>query len=78
MIAIDNPIHLDQVRKRGVNTLLVSKGFTQADADALGFELCSDFDEAMNKANAKQGVDSTIGIIPYCGETLVRIRKDDR
>ena len=78
VIAIDNPIHLDQVRKRGVNTLLVSKGFTQADADALGFELCSDFDEAMNRANAKQGVDSTIGIIPYCGETLVHIRKDDR
>ena len=32
----------------------------------------------MNRANAKQSVDSAIGIIPYCGETLVHIRKDDR
>lgn len=75
LIAIDNPIHLDQVRKRGVNTLLVSKGFTKADADALGFELCRSMEEALAKADARQGSDSTIGIIPYCGETMVRVRE---
>ena len=74
LIAIDNPIHLDQVRKRGVNTLLVSKGFTQADADALGFELCQSMEDALAKADARQGVDATIGIIPYCGETMVRLK----
>ena len=75
LIAIDNPIHLDQVRKRGVNTLLVTHGFSQADADALGFELCSDMDEAIRKAEARQGPDATIGIIPYCGETMVRLKE---
>lgn len=76
LIAIDNPIHLDQVRKRGVNTLLVTKGFSQADADALGFEMCRDFEEAMQKADARQGKASSIGIVPYCGETMVRVKED--
>ena len=74
LIAIDNPIHLDQVRKRGVNTLLVTHGFSQADADDLGFELCSDICEAIKKAFARQGDRATVGIIPYCGETMVRLR----
>lgn len=75
LIAIDNPIHLDQVRKRGVNTLLVSKGLTEVDAAALGFTLCKSLEEALQKADSRQGSEATIGIIPYCGETMVHIKE---
>lgn len=74
LIAIDNPIHCDQVRRRGVNTLLVTSGLSQADCDALGFEMCAGLEDAIEKAFARQGSTATVGIIPYCGETMVRCR----
>lgn len=76
LIAIDNPIHLDQVRKRGVNTLLVSKGLTEQDASALGFTLCRNMEEALQRAGSRQGREATIGVIPYCGETMVHVKED--
>lgn len=76
LIAIDAPIHLDQVRKRGVNTLLVSSHLTKTDAEALGFELCQDMEDAISRASARQGAYATIGIIPYCGETLVHEKQN--
>lgn len=72
LIGVDTPIYHDQIRKRGINVLLVTKGFTQADADALGFELARDLDTAIEKAFRIQGSLAKVGIIPYCGETLVR------
>ena len=70
-IAIDTPICCDQVRKRGVHTLLVTKGLSQEDCNALGFEMASTLEDALEKAFAKHGKDAKVGIIPYCGETLV-------
>lgn len=77
LIAVDTPIYHDQIRKRNINVLLVTKGFTQADANALGFEMTSGLDEAIEKAFARQGSHAKIGIIPYCGETLVMCEKKE-
>lgn len=74
VIAIDNAIHLEQVRDRGVNVLLVSKGFTEKDAKDLGFEKVPSIEVALDRAYARQGRNATVGIIPYCGETLVEVR----
>ena len=75
LIAIDNPIHVDQVRRRGVKTLLVTAGLSQADCDALGFEMCTGIEDAINRAFLRQGKDATVGIIPYCGETMVHCKE---
>lgn len=74
LIAIDAPIHLEQVRQRNVKVFLVSKGFTRKDADDLGFEWADSIEIALERALARQGEKATIGIIPYCGETLVEVR----
>ena len=76
LIGIDAPIHLDQVRKRGINTLLVSSHYSQEDTEALGFESCTSVYDALEKAESKLGKDATIGIIPYCGETLVQVKAE--
>lgn len=72
LIGIDAPIHLDQSRKRGIKTILVSEGMDQNDAADLGFEWSPSLDAAMNTAFARHGSAASVGIIPYCGETLVQ------
>lgn len=74
VIAIDNPIHLDQVRRRGVNTLVVTRGFSERDCKDLGFEMTGGLNDAVARAFARQGDGATVGIIPYCGETMVRVK----
>ena len=74
VIAVDNPIHLDQVRRRGVNTLVVTRGFSERDCKDLGFEMTGGLNDAVARAFARQGDGATVGIIPYCGETMVRVK----
>ena len=52
------------------------KGLTEQDASALGFTLCRNMEEALQRAGSRQGREATIGVIPYCGETMVHVKED--
>lgn len=74
VIAIDAPIHLEQVRDRGVRVLLVSNGCSEQDAKDMGWTLVPTLEKAVSMAFEMKGSDASVGIIPYCGETLVEVR----
>ncbi len=71
IVGINVPLFIARVWDR-VTTLCVSEGFAPEDAAALGFTYCESFDAALKKAYELMGVDATVGIIPFGGETLVR------
>jgi nickel-dependent lactate racemase len=50
----------------------VSNGFTREDSECLGFIHAGSIEEAMDMAYEIRGENAKVGIIPYCGETLVR------
>lgn len=57
----------------GRNTVLcVSEGLQTEDIEALGFTPSNNIEDALAKAYELLGEDATVGIIPFCGETLVR------
>ena len=71
IVGINVPLFVATVRDR-VTTLCVSDGFSERDIRDLGFVPCADIDAALAEARRLVGEDASVGIIPYCGETLVR------
>jgi hypothetical protein len=71
IVGINVPLFVATVRDR-ITTLCVSDGFSERDIRDLGFIPSGSLAEALAEAEKLVGADATIGIIPYCGETLVR------
>jgi len=65
------PLYLSILRDR-VSTICVSEGINALDAEALGFAWADSIESALAMAYTQLGMDAKVGIIPYCGETLVR------
>lgn len=77
LIAVDAPIFHAQIRKRGIDVLLVSR-FSGEDADCLGFEKTETLQDALRIAFERLGKDAMVGVIPYAGETLVKVENSRR
>jgi nickel-dependent lactate racemase len=72
IVGINVPLFHSTVRHR-TTTLCVSKGFSKEDSECLGFFHMTNMDEALERAFRIMGGDAKVGIIPYGGETLVRV-----
>ena len=54
--------------------ICVSDGLADEDYELLQFKKASSVEEAVEMAKARLGKDAEIGIIPFCGETLVKVK----
>lgn len=73
IVGINVPLFHSTIRHR-VTTICVSDGFTKEDMDCLGFIYAKNINEALKIAYEIKSKDAKVGIIPYCGETLVRAK----
>jgi len=71
IVGITVPLLHASVRNR-VTTICVSEGFTKEDIECLGFVYAKNLEDALLQAYELKSKDAKIGIIPFCGETLVR------
>lgn len=74
IVGINVPLFHARVRHRAT-TICVSRGFTQKDAECLGFLYAEHMEEALKMAFDLKGSDAKVGIIPYGGDTLVQLKK---
>ena len=70
IVGINVPLFHAGIRKR-VTTICVSHGFSREDAGCLGFEYANSVEEALEMAYSLISKDTSVGVIPYAGETLV-------
>ena len=74
IVGINVPLFHSTVRHR-VTTICISKGFSKTDMECLGFNYAKDINEALKMAFDIMGEEAKVGIIPYCGETLVSVEE---
>jgi hypothetical protein len=60
-----------------VKTICVTNHLSQEDIDALGFDSAPDVQTALERAYEMVGREAKVGIIPFGGETLVRVAPDE-
>lgn len=73
LIGIHATIQHAQVRQRVKKTICVSNHMTPEDIAILGFDSAPSVQEAFDKAYEIMGNRAKVGIIPYGGETLVKL-----
>lgn len=71
IVGANVPLFCAVVRDRA-QTICVSEGMNDEDIKCLGFIPAANIKQALEKAFEIVGYDAKIGIIPFCGETLVR------
>jgi nickel-dependent lactate racemase len=77
LVGLNVPMYHATVRHRLRSTILVTNHLTQQDIDLLSFDSAPSVQSALERAYALLGDDATIGIIPFGGETLVRVAPDE-
>jgi nickel-dependent lactate racemase len=76
LVGLNVPMYHATVRQR-VKTICVTNHLSQADVDALGFDVAPSVQVALERAYGIVGRDARVGIIPFGGETLVRVAPDE-
>jgi len=76
LVGLNVPMYHATVRHR-VKTICVTNHLSQEDIDALGFESAPDVQTALERAYEMVGREAKVGIIPFGGETLVRVAPDE-
>lgn len=76
LVGLNVPMYHATVRHR-VKTICVTNHLSQEDIDALGFDSAPDVQSALERAYKIVGRDAKVGIIPFGGETLVRVAPDE-
>jgi nickel-dependent lactate racemase len=76
IVGMNVPMYHSVLRQR-VTNLIVTNHMTQEEVDILGFERMPSVQAALDRAYAILGRDSSVGIIPYGGETLTRVNLAD-
>ena len=71
IVGVNVPLFLASIRDRA-KTFCVSGGMSNEEIKSLGFIPAQSVEKALEQAFEIMGFDATVGIIPYCGETLVR------
>jgi len=76
IVGMNVPMYHSTLRHR-VTNLIVTNHMTQDEIDILGFERMPTVQSALDKAYEILGRDTSVGIIPYGGETLIRVNLAD-
>jgi nickel-dependent lactate racemase len=76
LVGLNVPMYHATVRHR-VKTICVTNHLSQEDIDALGFDFAPDVQTALERAYEMVGREAKVGIIPFGGETLVRVAPDE-
>jgi nickel-dependent lactate racemase len=77
LAGLNVPMYHAMVRHHVQSTILVTNHIAQEDIDALEFDAASSVQEALERAYEMVGRDAQVGIIPFGGETLVRVAPDE-
>jgi len=77
LVGLNVPMYHATVRHRVEKTICVTNHLSQRDIDALGFDATPDVQSALEMAYDLMGRDARVGIIPFGGETLVRVAPDE-
>jgi nickel-dependent lactate racemase len=77
LVGLNVPMYHATVRHRVASTICVTNHLAQEDIDALGFDSAADVQTALERAYEILGRDAKVGIIPFGGETLVRVAPDE-
>jgi nickel-dependent lactate racemase len=73
LVGLNVPMYHATVRHRVKKTICVTNHLSQEDIDALGFDSAPSVQSALEGAYEIVGRDAKVGIIPFGGETLVRV-----
>jgi nickel-dependent lactate racemase len=77
LVELNVPMYHATVRHRVEKTICVTNHLSQEDIDALGFGFAPSVQSALEEAYEILGRDAKVGIIPFGGETLVRVAPDE-
>jgi nickel-dependent lactate racemase len=77
LVGLNVPMYHATVRHRVQSTILVTNHMERRDIDALGFDSAPDVQTALERAYEMVGRDAKVGIIPFGGETLLRVAPDE-
>ncbi len=77
LVGLNVPMYHATVRHRVKRTICVTNHLSPEDVDALGFYAAPSVQVALERAYAMVGHDAKVGIIPFGGETLVRVAPDE-
>jgi nickel-dependent lactate racemase len=77
LVGLNVPMYHATVRHRVKKTICVTNHLSQEDIDALGFDSAPDVQAALERAYEIVGREAKVGIIPFGGETLVRVAPDE-
>lgn len=75
LVGLNVPMYHATVRHRVKKTICVTNHLSMEDMDALGFDPAPDVQKALEWAYEIMGRDAKVGIIPFGGETLVRVEE---
>jgi len=73
LAGLNVPMYHAMVRHRVTKTICVTRHLSDGDIAALGFDQAPDVQAALQEAYRIMGPDASVGVIPFGGETLVRI-----
>ena len=77
LVGLNVPMYHATVRHRVKKTICVTNHLSREDIDALGFDFAPDVQSALEWAYESMGREAKVGIIPFGGETLVRVAPDE-
>jgi nickel-dependent lactate racemase len=73
LVGLNVPMYHATVRHRVKRTICVTNHLAQEDIDALGFDSAPSVQAALERAYEIVGRDAKVGVIPFGGETVVRV-----
>jgi len=76
LVGLNVPMYHATVRHRVRSTILVTNHLSPDDVDALGFDSAPSVQAALARAFEMLGRGARVGLIPFGGETLVRVAPD--
>jgi nickel-dependent lactate racemase len=77
LVGLNVPMYHATVRHRVKTTICVTNHLSREDIDALGFDVAPTVQAALEQAFDIVGRDAKVGVIPFGGETLVRVGPDE-
>jgi nickel-dependent lactate racemase len=73
LVGLNVPMYHAKLRDRVQSTICVTNHLSQEDLDLLGFDSAPTVQAALERAYGLVGRDAKVGVIPFGGETLVRV-----
>jgi nickel-dependent lactate racemase len=77
LVGLNVPMYHATVRHRVRKTICVTNHLSPKDVHALGFDAAPNVQAALERAYGMVGRDAKVGIIPFGGETLVRVAPEE-